>query len=88
MTTVPAATQVAGLSTAAALLDPQGRSSVDIDMDGARIVLPAAAAEPLRYLLLASADAIAETGHSLGLAVSYQLQIAGVIVGMDLGHNR
>lgn len=88
MTPVATRIQIKGLRTAAALLHPQGRRSVDIDQDGDRVVLPAAAAAALGHLLLAAADTIEQTGHSLGLPVNYQLRIAGVIVGMDLGHNR
>ncbi|MEV1295797.1 hypothetical protein [Pseudonocardia sp. NPDC049635] len=53
-----------------------------------RMVLPAAVARPMAVSLLAAAERIEMVGWSLGQPVSYQLEIAGVIVGEDLGHNR
>lgn len=53
-----------------------------------RLVLPVAMRRPLSALMRAAADRIEFTGWSLGQPVSYSLEIAGVIVGEDLGHNR
>lgn len=53
-----------------------------------QLVLPAALRRPVSALLRAAADRIEFTGWSLGQPVSYSLEIAGVIVGEDLGHNR
>lgn len=53
-----------------------------------RMVIPSAVARPMAISLLAAAERIEMVGWSLGQPVSYQLEIASVIVGEDLGHNR
>lgn len=53
-----------------------------------RMELPGAMCRPLRGVLLEAAERIEIAGSPLGQPVNYPLQIAGVILSEDLGHNR
>ena len=52
------------------------------------MTVPGEVARSLAALLVVAADRIDQVGHSLGLPVSYELRVAGAILGQDLGHNR
>lgn len=72
--------QVDRLRYAAACL----RSAQDASDAG----VPEGLCPPLRGVLREAADRIEVSGRTLGQPVNYALQIAGVILGEDLGHNR
>lgn len=44
--------------------------------------------KPIRHILLSAAEEIEMKRRVIGLPVNYALELAGLILGEDLGHNR
>ena len=74
---IEAKEQVAGLHLAAKCIREHGAFACDAPIR-----------EPLALILESAAEQIEIRDSALGLPVSYVLEIAGTVTGMDLGHNQ
>lgn len=82
--------QARGLRDAAEFLVGCAKARIGMhDADGNSLgTIAPKLARPLAQSLRASAELIEAHRHTLGLPVSYDLEVAGLLMGVDLGHNR